>query len=184
MPLVSNLVQHQYNGVARNWEYVFIITRVRDKQKPLMTNLWENDKNLRYVYWVWLIIIFPYLCYIAPVDPYWFISVITIHIWTNLNSIRDQSGLHASLLHDLLRINFRSVMAFCSSCHDKLYVWASRVSSLCMRDFFEPGLFISGFCSIQFTEALTGLKNIVHNTGDFVTKGLVPSGFHWIRVRF
>ena len=42
-------VEPRYNEVPRDWENVFVIWRVRYKGNPIITNLWENDQNLRYI---------------------------------------------------------------------------------------------------------------------------------------
>ena len=46
------------------------------------------------------------------------------------------------------------------------------------RDFVIRGLVISGFCSKHFSVTLTGPKNIVRYTGNFVIKEFVLSGFY------
>ena len=38
-------VEPRYNEVPRDWENVFVISRVRYKRNPVITNLWENDQN-------------------------------------------------------------------------------------------------------------------------------------------
>ena len=47
--LEPHMVEPRYNEVPRDWENVFIISRVRYKRNPVITNLWENDQNLRYI---------------------------------------------------------------------------------------------------------------------------------------
>ena len=38
-----------YKEVTRGWEKVFVIMGVRFKRNPIITNLWENNQNLRWI---------------------------------------------------------------------------------------------------------------------------------------